>query len=351
MLPHLNTANVMAYIEETLSDVLHLIVSFGQSRITDLSDYAQHGLLTFGVIINNNKPGILAHLPSTPSPEWYCHSVGPDVKVSYSRSGHVDLVFHKTADIEVHLEFGLHIPANNCNQLGCTYLSQSLHFCAGSDNVEDVVYVDRIGFNLTGTFLNDPNTSKPPAYLFVPPLHTELINNLHCVHHPFPQQLFHWAHDQQGKNVIAEKDWEKLGIPKLKAKERIGTHWDEEDYTFIQDYLSSKNYNLDGRQYVCDHGYPALIFADPHGNQATRIRELEHLLPKSKTSPSPPQLTLPSLPSCAPEAAEHSPKNMPTLPGGTMTHWAQPVFSKWYNSVLETMVQEAETLEYSVVAC
>ncbi|KAK1224179.1 hypothetical protein PQX77_012931, partial [Marasmius sp. AFHP31] len=271
--PRLNTSEISAYIEETFGNVLHLIALFEQWWITDLSYYARHGLLTFGAVIDNNKPGILAHHSSTPSPEWFCLSHNPDVKATLSSSGRVDLEFHKTADVKVHLEFGLRIPINNRNQLCCAYLNQSLRLYDDSDDMRDLVYIDQVGFNLKGTFVNYPTTCNLPAYLFVPPLRTEVINNLYCIRHPLPQSQFYWAHDPQGRSVIAEADWKKFGIPKLRVEEWIGTYWDKEDYTMVRDHLCHKNYDLDGGQYAREHGYPELVFADPHDTM--RIEELE----------------------------------------------------------------------------
>ncbi|KAK1216106.1 hypothetical protein PQX77_021284 [Marasmius sp. AFHP31] len=272
-LPRLNTPEISTYIEETFGDVLYLIVSVEQRWITDLSRYARHGLLTFGTVINDNKPGILAHHSSTPSPEWFCYSCHPDVKATLSRSGRVDLAFHKTADLQVHLKFGLRIPINNHTQLCCAYLYQSLRLYDDSDDTRNLVYIIHVGFNLRGTFVNYPTTCNLPAYLFVPPLRTEVINNLYCIRHPLPQSLFYWAHDPQGRSVIAEADWKKFGIPELRVEEVIGSYWDKEEYTMVQDHLRRKNYDLDGGQYARERGYPELVFADPH--DTARIEEFE----------------------------------------------------------------------------
>ncbi|KAK1224178.1 hypothetical protein PQX77_012930 [Marasmius sp. AFHP31] len=263
-LPCLNPSEISAYIEETLGDVLYLIATFEQKWITDLSCYARYGLLTFGAIINDNKPGILAHQSSTPSPEWYCHSSNPDVKATLSSSGRVDLAFHKTADVKVYLKFGLCLPDNNHNQLCCAYLSQSLRLYDDSDDMRDLVYINQVGFNLKGTFVNNSTTCNLPAYLFVPPLRTEVINNLYCIHHPLPQSQFYWAHDPQGRSVIAEADWKKFGIPELRVEEVIGSWWYEREYMMVRDHLRHKNYDLDGGQYAHEHGYPKLVFGESY---------------------------------------------------------------------------------------
>ncbi|KAJ8096016.1 hypothetical protein PM082_015237 [Marasmius tenuissimus] len=323
-LPQLNTAEITAHIEETLGDVLHLIASVGNNWAIDLP---RHGLLTFGAVVNRNKRGILAHLSSTSSPEWYCQSRNSDVKASLSGSGmstfqlhlpltdlipgRVDLTFHKTGDVQVHLKFGLRIPDNDRNQLCCAYLSQSLHLCNDSKDVRDVVYVDRVGFNLKGTFFNNPTTCNPPAYLFVPHLRTELINNLYCVRHPLPQSLFYWARDRQGRNVITEEDWKEFGIPELRAREWIGSWWDKPDYTLVQSHLRTKNYDLDGRQYARDHGHPELIFADPHGT--TRIQEFEDSNSDTHSETSSSQSQLASPLSSSPVEAPGT-EDTPTLP-------------------------------------
>ncbi|KAK1227384.1 hypothetical protein PQX77_009622 [Marasmius sp. AFHP31] len=318
-LPHLNIAEISAFFEEGFGDVLHLIASYGGSRITDLSHYARHGLLTFGAVVDRNKPGFLAHLPSIPPPEWFCYSRTPDVKANFSSSGRVDLLFQKTGDVDVGLFFGWRIPENERNRLGSAFLCQSFGFCDDSEDVTDIVYIDQLGFSLEGTFPHDPTSRSTPAYLFLRPLHTELINNLHCVRYPFPKNLFYWSHDPQGRNTIAEEDWKRYGIPELSMKEWIGTCWEEEDYNTVQEHLDSRNFDLDGKQYARERGYPELIFgaqhslrdmdnsltfflstADPHGNdrieeyESSDCEELEYSDGEFETSPSHSRLGSPS---------------------------------------------------------
>ena len=78
---------ILACIEESVRDFLVLIAPVKKEWITDLSDYTRHGLLMFGAVVDHNKPGILAHLPSTPPPEWFCYSHSPDVKATLSTLG------------------------------------------------------------------------------------------------------------------------------------------------------------------------------------------------------------------------------------------------------------------------
>ncbi|KAK1217129.1 hypothetical protein PQX77_020222 [Marasmius sp. AFHP31] len=263
-LPHLNTAEIVACVEEGFGDVLHLIASAGNRWFGNLSNFARYNLLTFGGVVNLNNPGILAHLPSTSSPEWFCQSRNLNVKVSFSGSGRVDLLFQKTGDVKATLDFGWRIPENDLLRLCCAFLCQSPCLCNNSVGVANILYIDQLGFRLEGTFHDDPTSRSMPAYLFVKPLPTEFINNLHCLRYPFPRNLFYWSYDPQGGNAIAEEDWKRFGIPELSMEEWIGTWWEEEVYDIVQDHLCSRNFDLDGKQYACEHGYPKLIFADPH---------------------------------------------------------------------------------------
>ncbi|KAK1221911.1 hypothetical protein PQX77_015270 [Marasmius sp. AFHP31] len=285
-LRHLDTAEIVAHVEKSLGDVLFLIAGVGQKWIIDLSYYARHSFLTLGTVVNRRKPGILAHLPSTPSPEWFCHSRNPNVQVNLSSSGRVDFSFQKTGEVKVDLEFGWGIPEKGRLQLRCSFLCQSLRFGDDCDDVTDVVYIDQVGFHLQGTFPVDPTNHSTPAYLFVHPLPTEFIDNLHCVRLPFPEKLFYWSHDPQGRNAIAEEDWEGFGIPKLSVQEWVGSFWTEEFYASVREHLRSRSYNLDGKQYPREHGHPELMLADPH--DAGRLEDLECSesdIPEPETSP------------------------------------------------------------------
>ncbi|KAK1221718.1 hypothetical protein PQX77_015473 [Marasmius sp. AFHP31] len=348
-LRHLDTPEIAALVEESLGDVLFLIVGVGEGWMTDLSYYARHGLLTLGTVVNRWKPEILAHLPSTPSPEWFCRSYNPDVKANFSNSGRVDFSFQKTGNVQVDLEFGWRIPEEDINGPRCAFLCQSLRFCDDSEDVTDVVYIDQVGFCLQGTFPVDPTNHSTPAYLFVHPLPTEFINNLHCIRYPFPEKLFYWSHDPQGRNAIAEEDWEGFGIPKLSAREWVGSFWRKEHYAVVREHLCSRSYNLDGKQYAREHGYLELILADPH--ETARIEELEDPGLPPETSLSPPQHASPSMPSPT-DPPVIGCGNTATLPtASAVTHWARPGFLKnCYNLFSET-VARADNLGYSVAAC
>ncbi|KAK1222535.1 hypothetical protein PQX77_014610 [Marasmius sp. AFHP31] len=212
--PQLNPSEIIAHVQKSLGDFLYLIASGGGAWLTDLSNYAQNGLLTFGAIVQFGRPGILAHFPSTPSPKLFCESFSPDVEASYSNSGRVDLSFQNTGNVNVTLHFGLRIPND---KLRVAYLCQSLPFYDGCRDVRHLVCIDEVVFRLEGIFCEDPTTRSKPAYLFIPLLHTELINGLHCLRHPVSQNVFYWSNDPQGRDKIAEKDWERLRIPQLRV--------------------------------------------------------------------------------------------------------------------------------------
>ncbi|KAK1229588.1 hypothetical protein PQX77_007340 [Marasmius sp. AFHP31] len=348
-LPHLNINEIVVCVENNFGDVLHLIATSTRWRYCSLSDFTHHGLLTFGAVVDLNKREILAHFPSASSLEWFCMSNHLDVEASHcSSSWQVDLALCETGDVRVTLDFGWRILEKDRTQLRCAFLCQSLRFCDDSDDAEDVVYVNQVGFRLTGHFLDDPATHSTPAYLFVQPLPTKFLNNMHCVHYPFPENLYYWSHDPQGGSAIAEEDWEKCGIPKLTVGEWIGTCWREYEYTCVRDCLCSRAYELDGRQYARDHGYPELVLGDPH--EPVRIEELDHPNSEPENSPSPARLATSSTSSLAraPVKCDTAHEDSPTLSEtGPVTHWARPGFlNSWYN-----FVAQADALDFSVAAC
>ncbi|KAK1222917.1 hypothetical protein PQX77_014194 [Marasmius sp. AFHP31] len=260
-LRHLNTAEIVACVEESLGDVLCLVALYEERWESDLSDFAKHGFLTFRAVVDGHNAGILAHLPSTSPLEWFCRSEHPDVKASISNSvpWRVDFSFRKPGNVRVTIDFGWRIPEKERVQHRAAYLCQSLSL-NGCDDVEDVVYIDQVGFKLTTTFHYNPTTSATQAYLFVPPLPVEIINNMNCIQYPFPEPLFYWSHDPQGEQIIGEENWEECGIPKLETEDWVGPCWECESYNFVRDHLMSGNYDLDGRRYAREHGHPELIY-------------------------------------------------------------------------------------------
>ncbi|KAK1218069.1 hypothetical protein PQX77_019266 [Marasmius sp. AFHP31] len=366
----LNTAEIVACFETSFGDVLHLLAPYGGRWLCDLSNFAQHRLLTFGAVLSYNKRGILAYLPSIPSPEWFCKSGSPDVKASFSSSvpWRVDLAFRKTGHTQVTLKFSWRIPEKHRNRLRCAYLCQSLSFYTDSDDVGHVFFIDEIGFYLEGAFHDDPTTHSTPAYLFIPPLPTEVINNTHRIRYPLPKNLFYWSHDPQGRTAVVEEDWKKFGIPKLSVQGWIGSSWEEHLHAHVQDHLQSGDYELNGKRYARDHGYPELIHADPRDNAIeehicsndsdsessdSRLKTLnsdsEYSGSDHQVSPSH-SLPHPSPSSPAEASTKCDTEHEDAKPAQPGSHWAKPVFVKWYNSVLATLA-EADGLDHSVVAC
>ena len=121
------------------------------------------------------------------------------------------------------------------------------------------VYIDHVGFRLKGTFHDNPSTRSTPAFLFCPPLPIEYVNDMPSIQYPLSGSLFYWSFDHIGKHRIAKGDWEKFNIPKLKLRTCIGSYWKSWEYNFVRDFLSSRSYDLDGRQYARDHSHPELI--------------------------------------------------------------------------------------------
>ncbi|KAK1220069.1 hypothetical protein PQX77_017185 [Marasmius sp. AFHP31] len=332
--PQLNSTEIIAHVEKDLGDFLYLIAAGGARWIDDLSNWAQNGLLTFGAIVQFGRPEILAHFPSTPSPKLFCESYSPDVEASYSNSGRVDLSFQKTGNVKVTLRFGLRIPNND---LCVAYLCRSLPFYDGCRDVRHLVCIDQVGFFLEGIFCEDLTTRPKPAYLFIRPLHTELINGLHCFRHSPSRNIFYWSNDPQGRDVIAEEDWERLGIPKLRVRGFIGSHWEGYSYAFVWELLHLKNRALDGKQYARERGYPELIPGDPH--DTTRFKELESSTPDSKPETPLSRLTSPSTYSLveAPLEPKLESEDAPTVPTSkeimvTPTRWVRGFLNKFYNT-------------------
>ncbi|KAK1234264.1 hypothetical protein PQX77_002536, partial [Marasmius sp. AFHP31] len=148
------------------------------------------------------------------------------------------------------------------------YLGQSLPISDGLDNsLNDLVFIDNVQFSLVGTFRHDPATFSTPAYLFVPPIPVEKVNNVHCIRYPLTSRLFYWCSDRKGRSVIHKKDWEKFNIPHLEAFEWIGSSWGPSPYKVVRDHLHRRKYPLDGKQYARDYGYSELIHSDPHDPQ------------------------------------------------------------------------------------
>ncbi|KAK1223010.1 hypothetical protein PQX77_014130 [Marasmius sp. AFHP31] len=275
--PRLDADGIVACFEEQFGHFLHLIASLGATRhVKDLSEFAQHGFLNFGVVVNRNKPGILAYFPSTSSPEWNCWSLSADVQANYSISvpSRVDFSFQNTDCNQMRLDFSLSLP--DLLRYRTAYLSQSVPFAEDCDNpYDDLVFIDQVRFSLVGTFQYKPAKSTTPAYLFVPLIPVELVDDVHCIRYPLPDAPFFWSSDSNGQNIICEEDWEAYGIPQLEILTWIGSSWSKDKYATVQDHLRNKDCSLYGRQYAQEHGYPELVYGDSHNPSITVIEELD----------------------------------------------------------------------------
>ncbi|KAK1215720.1 hypothetical protein PQX77_021663 [Marasmius sp. AFHP31] len=139
--PQLNAQDIGMYFEKTFSDVLYLYASMGLTSKGDLSDFASHGLLTFGAVVEHGG-GIVAYFPSTPSPYWHIEVCGQLI-AKFSTKGvpklhpsipllietvpsRVDLQFLNAHQPQLSLHFLLRLPLKERTQLRAAYLSQHL---------------------------------------------------------------------------------------------------------------------------------------------------------------------------------------------------------------------------------
>ncbi|KAL0064783.1 hypothetical protein AAF712_008330, partial [Marasmius tenuissimus] len=203
-------------------------------------------------------------------------------------------------------------------------------------------YIDHVGFRLTGTFLEDARRTMPHQHTYSFRLFVQ--NSLTtCTVFSLPRGVFYWSHDPQGRDAIPEEDWEEFGIPKLTVEEWIGSNWEEENYATVREHLDSLDYDLDGWEYACEHGYPELIVGDPHGIEDIAYSDSEL---DCSSSPSRSQLTSPSSSSIVEEPTESQcdleREDAPALPKegeGTATHWAKRGFlNKWCTYIFHVHV-------------
>jgi len=150
--PTLDANEIVSFCEDTFGDFLYFIASLGILWKEDLSKFARHGLLTFGAVVDEYKPGILAHFPSTPSPEWCFEDWSVGVKASYSNKdalsglctlhslvltpavpSRIDFQFQDIPfdKIRLCLRFSLRLPAADRARLRAAYLSQSSRLDSG----------------------------------------------------------------------------------------------------------------------------------------------------------------------------------------------------------------------------
>ncbi|KAL0057396.1 hypothetical protein AAF712_015963 [Marasmius tenuissimus] len=283
---HNTQLNLYFSLRLPLEDRTRLLGTTGQEDQEDQEDFAHYGRLIFGAVIDHWESKILAHFPSTPRPEWCFENRSHNIDVGYSEKGghvfysspplltrlvpsRVDFTFHDTHNTRLNLYFSLRLPLEDRSRLRAAYLCQS-----DKDSFLSPYFIDEIGFSIAGDFSRGLKSCPAPAYLFVPPLHVEYIDGMYYIPHPLPDPLFYWSWDPKGKTVISEKDWEQHGIPELEVETWAGSFWDPDQYELVENHLRKKHYEVDGKQYAQDHGYPELIWADPY---ARRIMELKDM--------------------------------------------------------------------------
>ncbi|KAK1228289.1 hypothetical protein PQX77_008672, partial [Marasmius sp. AFHP31] len=181
----------------------------------------------------------------------------------------VDFQFYNTDNTHLDLNFTLRLPLEVRTRLRAAYLCQS-----EKRSNRETFFIDEVGFSITGNLSHNPTTSLAPTYLFIPPLDAEYIDGMYCVPDPPPYPLFYWSWDTEGKTMISEEDWEQAGVPELAIDMCIGSCWEDFEYDMVKRHLRKKKYAVDGKQYTRDHGYPELIWGDPHDR---RIEEAEEM--------------------------------------------------------------------------
>ncbi|KAG7091520.1 hypothetical protein E1B28_010549 [Marasmius oreades] len=263
-------------IIRTIPDYLQIVSSFGHHRRA--AKVHHHDILTFGTVLDRTKSGILAYFSSASSPVWSCeHRIfgTPDIVPKYSQSvpSLVDLTFLKNNDEwDMDVQFSLRLPPEDCQRLRTAYLVQSFPFYKDHTvDFHNLVFVDDLGFELTGTFTSDPSSCDPPKYLHVPPLPPEWMNNMPCLRWPMKDRPFYWSFDRSGRTEIAEEEWEWYGLPSLKVKAYFRSIWTEWEYKAVQEYLRLNDYDLDGQQFASDNGYPILVKGDPRVRRKSQV--------------------------------------------------------------------------------
>ncbi|KAJ8095889.1 hypothetical protein PM082_022789 [Marasmius tenuissimus] len=258
-------SQILGRLEEMYGDLIRYMASYDVIVVdvdNKLPGLARDGYLTLGTVVDFDKPRILSHFRSIPSPSMnYHYRRCNDVKITHWGSdGRCDLSFsERSGNVLVDIRFTLEFPHDK--QLRAAYLSQCLRHDSDCESGQ-LAFIARLGFALVGEFFHDPMAHPISAYLFVPPLQAVKINNMYCVPYPLPEPLFFWTVDPEGQNIIEEKDWEEYNIPKLRTVPFFGSSYRLN--VLARGYLHSKGYEPDGRRYCRDHNLPELIPGDPH---------------------------------------------------------------------------------------
>ncbi|KAJ8092920.1 hypothetical protein PM082_023556 [Marasmius tenuissimus] len=277
--PHLDVGKIVAFVEQNFGNVSYLLVSRSLNiRIEekDLSSYdGRPGFWGLGTVVRNlytHKEEVVAHHRSESLPEWRCTSITSGVNVRYSDSApsRVDISYPDTSSHSTYCDprgvvlrvlFTWCLPFNERNRFRAGYLTQ---FPYMFNDPGDCAYLDAIGFFLYNqTPIPLANLRCLSAYLFVPPLPIEWIDNTCCIRRPFPSPIFYWTSDPEGQHVIQERDWKKHNIPELQVSLPQGSRWEPWAYKTIKRHMRMKGYDLYWKRYARDRGYPDLILGSP----------------------------------------------------------------------------------------
>ncbi|KAL0564733.1 hypothetical protein V5O48_017311 [Marasmius crinis-equi] len=247
----LDPQQILCFFEKQLGDYLRLTAFQGETRrFNELTDFAPHGLLTFGTVVDRTA-GIVGHFPSTPTPVWSCFPYRSEVDATYSKSvpSRVDLSIAKLAGpSRAELHFRLRLRSEDRYRLRAAFLARSLDFY--HDDPDGLVQV-------------------------------EILHGMPCIKYPFPDSFFYWSLDEKGTRRIPEADWEKYEIPRLKVETWISSMWQWYNYHCVKDWLQLKGYHtLDGRQCAQDRNYPELLEGDPHEIRFDQCEQSETVAPE-----------------------------------------------------------------------
>ncbi|KAK1218211.1 hypothetical protein PQX77_019112 [Marasmius sp. AFHP31] len=308
--PHLDMSKIITFVEQSFGDLSYLLVSRSVVTWTEGGNSPLYnerpGFWGFGTVVRKlqtDEEEVVAHHPSESVPEWRCLSITSGVDVRYSDSvpsrvdfSYPDTYSHSTycdpRGVVLRIRFTWCLSVDERNRFRAAYLTQSPYVLS---DPHECTYLDAIGFFLQSLDLKPislANLRCLPAYLFVPPLPIEWIDNMRSIHHPPSSPVFYWTFDPEGKHVIQERDWKKYNIPELQVGLSQGSRWEPWIYKTIEHYMHMKGYDSDWKQYARERGYPELVTDSPFD---TRLKELsvedapgDVDVPIDSNSPAPP---------------------------------------------------------------
>ncbi|KAJ7792748.1 hypothetical protein B0H13DRAFT_2515789, partial [Mycena leptocephala] len=95
------------------------------------------------------------------------------------------------------------------------------------------------------------------VYLFLFPLHVEVVDNLITVTNPPDTEKYYWAFDPVGLNQLTHDMVEDFGLPTVGFRiDLLGGGWDERDYDMIREFHVAKGFNPYTQDVAIAMGYP-----------------------------------------------------------------------------------------------